>query len=955
MRLTVALARFIALVLFLPAGLATIVHAQGGDPTPGVLPIVLTDEQQEYFLPSHIEILRDPGGKLTIHDISSPAYEDQFLPNAQMVPNLGMTRDAVWVRLRVRNDSIRKDWLLGLTDARVGEIAFYQPSGEPGNFVEKLAGRDYPFSARDVPHRDYFFRLELPAGSEQTLYLRLQSNRTALIFPLTISTAEALALKDQKDLLFLGLFYGAMLIMAGYNLFIYFSLKETSYLFLVLFIVFYSLSSSARDGLAAQYLWPSEPAPFFVPSLLMLAMIFQVKFTAGVLDTRRLVPRLHLLLNSLVIGCLLVSGISLFISAGIVINLLIAVTLVVDGLAAFRVWHQGYRAARFYLASWAFLLVAGTGFVFSSLNLLFGYTIPETVVKAAMAVGTLFGSLALADRVQLLKAQTEAANRQLERSERKYRSLFENSLDAIFISTRTGQFVDLNPAGIELFGYDESEVKKINVQEVYAMQSEREKTIHAIEARGFLKDYPIRMRRKDGSEIETLVTSNLWLEEGSSEAGYQGIVRDVTERRRIEAELEQHRHHLEELVQVRTEQVAAELAERQRTQGVLQKRLQQLSSLNEMAKTVSAVTDLRQTLEFLTDSMNDLFGASSIFITLLDRGSSQVRLLAAYTGSLQSDPSAGHPFNLDGLPGFRQVADQQLPLVILDPQNSPLLVGIRDLLRIVESQAILLVPLRVHNDVIGVMAVNTRQAGLRFDQEEITLAETVAGLIATALQNERLFQEAQILAVEKERHRLARDLHDSVIQTLYSTVLLASGWRMLAEQGRLDNGSVAEHFQQVARQSEQALKEMRLLLFQLRPPDLEEVGLASAIQQRLDAVERRVSIETSLLTTGEPIVLPTAVGQELYNILQEALNNALRHAEATAIAVKLDYRGGCVDLAVEDNGLGFEPGATPGGMGLQNMQERAREIGAVLSITSIPQQGTRVHVVWELPQNGHAY
>jgi len=159
-----------------------------------------------------------------------------------------------------------------------------------------------------------------------------------------------------------------------------------------------------------------------------------------------------------------------------------------------------------------------------------------------------------------------------------------------------------------------------------------------------------------------------------------------------------------------------------------------------------------------------------------------------------------------------------------------------------------------------------------------------------------------VIAVEQERHRLARELHDSVIQTLYSTVLLASGWRMMAEQGRLDPGSTAVHFQQVADQSEQALKEMRLLLFQLRPPVLEQVGLVSALQQRLDAVERRVSIKTSLLTTGDWHTLPPRIEEELYNIAQEALNNALRHAQAKAILVQLHCRERQVELTVEDNG-----------------------------------------------------
>ena len=113
--------------------------------------------------------------------------------------------------------------------------------------------------------------------------------------------------------MFLGLFYGAMLIMAGYNLFLFFSLRDTNYLYLALFIIFYSLSSAVRDGLAEQYLWPSLPNPFFVQSLTMLTVVFQIKFTTGILDTRLRVPNLHRLFNGLVVLCLVVGGVSILI------------------------------------------------------------------------------------------------------------------------------------------------------------------------------------------------------------------------------------------------------------------------------------------------------------------------------------------------------------------------------------------------------------------------------------------------------------------------------------------------------------------------------------------------------------------------------------------------------------------------------------------------------------------
>jgi PAS domain S-box-containing protein len=952
MRLFVAVTLFLALLGSGLFGMTGIVQAQGGGFIPGAPPVILTDAQGEYPLDANIDVLRDPTQRLTIQEVSSPKYSNRFSLNSQKVPNLGITRDAVWVRIHIRNDSAMKEWRLALNDARVSQIALYTPSSEPPYFVEKIAGRDLPFSARDVPNHNFIFRLDLPRGSEQIFYLRMKSTKTALVFPLTISTIDALAQRDQKELLFLGLFYGAMLIMAGYNLFLYFSLQEINYLYLASFIFFYCLSSAARDGLAHQYLWPSIPEPPFVQFLIMLALLFQIKFTTGILDTRRFVPNFHLILNGLVYACLGLGIVSLFFPVGILINLLIAIILVVEGLAAFKVLRQGYQAARFYLASWAFLLVAGLLFVLSGLNLLFGLAVPESIVQVAIAVGALFWSLALAERVQLLKGETEAANRRLERSERKYRSIFENSRDAIYITTREGRIVDLNPAGLKLFGYNPDEMKEFDARQVYVEPDEREHTVEAIQNQGFVQDFPVRMRRKDGSELEALITSSVWQDNELNETGYQGIVRDVTERRRIEAELEQHRHHLEELVQIRTAQAAAELAERQLAQEALQRRIEELSALNEIANTISTETDIQTTLEHVAGRVSGLFDAQATLITLLDRQLSQVKLLAVYASLPLPGSRSECAFDLDEVPIFRQVADQNKSLVLIDARSSPLIAGMHDLLQTLGTNSLLLVPLRILNDVTGVMTVHHSQAEYVLSGDEINLAETIASEIATAIENVRLYQQGQMLAVEQERHRLAREMHDSVIQTLYSTVLLASGWRMMAEQGRLDSSSTAIHFQQVADQSEQALKEMRLLLFQLRPPDLEKVGLVGAIQQRLDAVERRVSIETSLLTTGEGRLLAPGIENELYNIAQEALNNALRHAQASSIIVRLEFHEQSVELAVEDNGRGFEPDTGSGGMGLHNMQERAEEIGAVFSVTSASHKGTRIHIRLELTSDG---
>ena len=227
----------------------------------------------------------------------------------------------------------------------------------------------------------------------------------------------------------------------------------------------------------------------------------------------------------------------------------------------------------------------------------------------------------------------------------------------------------------------------------------------------------MRMRRKDGSEFDALITSSVWQDGELNAEGYQGIVRDVTERRRIEAELEQHRHHLEELVQVRTAEAAAELAERQLAQEALQRRIEELSALNEIANTISTVTDIQTTLEHVAGKVADLFAAPAALITLLDREHSQVKLMALYTGLALPEPHSEGTFDLDEVPVFRQVADQNKPLVLADAQSSPLLAGMHDLLQTLGTHSLLLVPLRVHSDVIGVMTIHNMSSRIRIQQQ----------------------------------------------------------------------------------------------------------------------------------------------------------------------------------------------------------------------------------------------
>lgn len=223
------------------------------------------------------------------------------------------------------------------------------------------------------------------------------------------------------------------------------------------------------------------------------------------------------------------------------------------------------------------------------------------------------------------------------------------------------------------------------------------------------------------------------------------------------------------------------------------------------------------------------------------------------------------------------------------------------------------------------------------------LAQTVAELERQLAENAQLREQAAQAAVAAERLRLARDLHDSVSQALYSQTLYAeAAIRQLAS----DNPErAAEHLQQLKETARQALREMRLLIFELRPSPLQENGLAAALRHRLDAVESRAGIDTSLEVDADAPI-PPEVETSLYWIAQEALNNALKHARATELRLDLRVEAASIGLRIEDDGIGFDPAvrAEGTGFGLTGMQERCDQLGWRLQIQSAPGKGTIIHV-----------
>jgi signal transduction histidine kinase len=260
-------------------------------------------------------------------------------------------------------------------------------------------------------------------------------------------------------------------------------------------------------------------------------------------------------------------------------------------------------------------------------------------------------------------------------------------------------------------------------------------------------------------------------------------------------------------------------------------------------------------------------------------------------------------------------------------------------------RSVMWVPLVVRERIVGYLSI-TSPTPDAYGQGQATLALAVARQAAVAIENARLHQRARQAAVLEERHRLARELHDSVTQALYGISLYTEAAERALADG--DTAPAVTNLQDIGETTREALAETRLLLFELRPPLLEEQGLAAALRTRLDAVEARAGLEVSFESCGDER-LPLETEQELFRLAQEALNNVLKHAHARSLRVCLDVAADSAALEVADDGLGFEPSLRGGGgYGMQGMRERAERLGGTLSIDSSPGAGTRLRV--EVPR-----
>jgi len=346
-------------------------------------------------------------------------------------------------------------------------------------------------------------------------------------------------------------------------------------------------------------------------------------------------------------------------------------------------------------------------------------------------------------------------------------------------------------------------------------------------------------------------------------------------------------------------------------------RTAELRALLSLSNTIALTTDLKpQVDEILTQVLAGERVATAEIHELEPTGK-LVRL-----GQVGTPPDAGDPTGASDSSGGPAVPAQAIvPHAVVEGDH-------------------LALPLRARDRVVGVLSVGARP-GAGWDEESLRWVGGLAAQAAVALENNRLYELARDEAAEEERRHLARELHDSVSQAIYSVVLTAHAAERQLER---DPEAVRRGLQGVIELAEAALTEMRALIFELRPEALAEVGLMGALHRQLDGLELRHSLRTVRRLGPEPD-LPFTTKQVLLRVAQEALHNVVKHAAATTVTVAAGAADGVLELSVTDDGVGFDTTqAYPGHLGLTSMHERVAALGGSMRVDSSPGAGTEVHV-----------
>ncbi len=569
-------------------------------------------------------------------------------------------------------------------------------------------------------------------------------------------------------------------------------------------------------------------------------------------------------------------------------------------------WLDPAGIALFYWAAgllWIFL---------SDLFLLSVSSDPVLLVRWRTVTGIGFvtlSALVLLGLMRIGRRMLVEQARRLKESEARYRLLFEHNPRPMWVyDLETLRFLAVNRAAVSLYGYAEEEFLRMTILDIRP-QEERAKVAASVWApRGAFKHAGTwRHLTKDGRLLEVEIDSHLIEWEGRT--AVMVLVQDVTERNRVARENARYREGLERLLEVSRQLMMEPRDWEQRQQDL-----------------VAVVQELVPSAEA---------------VLLWRRVEDRFVLVQKVGGPEELQPGFSVPLSAELMRALEAFE-------LLSPQEAAALQA-RTVPALRTLKAALVAPIHMEHRLEGAICADSFSRSDAFAAYEQALLRSLAAIASVTWYNARLFEQLRQLsrrllgAHEEERRRIARELHDEVGALLTSAQLCLG---MAQAEVPETASTLAQHLAEAQQLIERLSQEIRQLTLQLRPPLLDELGLAGALRAYIERYQQQTGITVHLeIRLDAAVRLSELVELTAYRFVQEALTNVARHARTSEVSVQVQSVHQELLLMVEDQGIGFDVGeiATLGrSMGLAAMRERIELLGGRLEIASQPGQGTRL-------------
>ncbi len=421
-------------------------------------------------LGNELQILEDPGKRLTISDVTSGEEASRFAPSREKVPYFGFTDSAYWVAFSLRSEGADQSlWIIELGYPLMDHVSFYL-EGAGGTFSRTETGYRRPFDSRPLQHRYFIFSVELKPGVARRIYFRFE-NEDRMEIPLTLWSERAFYEKDHNEQYIMGIYFGILFFITVFHFLIFLTVRDRSYLYYVLFVISFSFFQLSQNGYTYEYFtpWFLEHFNRTIPASIALTLLTLLVFTETFLENKKraVVPYRLTLGLKMFIGASLFTP--LFLKYALSIQIQLAASLVAIGFIVYlgtRSLVQRYRPARFFMIAWSGILFGGAMYALK----VAGIVPSNFFANYALQIGSVFQfillSFGLGDRINLLEKEKEDAKRQVLLSEERYKLLVEGSEDIIFTLDEDWNIKTVNRAIRKHFKIDPDDVKNINLMEL---------------------------------------------------------------------------------------------------------------------------------------------------------------------------------------------------------------------------------------------------------------------------------------------------------------------------------------------------------------------------------------------------------------------------------------------------------------------------------------------------------